>query len=53
MSKSTEDTQKPLPKILKVRLTPHEALKLRAFAEKHGRTVSGVIHEYIRRIPNP
>jgi predicted DNA-binding protein len=40
-------------KVLRVRLTPHEWRKLEAFAAKQGRTKSGVIHEYIRRLPNP
>lgn len=38
--------------ILRVRVTAHELRKLRMHAEKHGVTVSHVIHEYIRRLPN-
>ncbi len=39
--------------VLRVRLTPHELKKLKAHAEKHGTNPSHIIHEYIRRLPNP
>lgn len=38
---------------LRVRLNSHEAAKLKFYAESHARTVSQVIREYIRRLPNP
>lgn len=40
-------------KVLRVRVTSHQLQKLKAYAEKHDTTVSRVIHEYIRRLPNP
>lgn len=40
-------------KVLRVRLTAYQLGKLRAYADKHEMTVSRVIHEYIRRLPNP
>lgn len=39
--------------VLRVRVTAHQLQKLKAHATKHGVTVSHVIHEYIRRLPNP
>jgi len=45
-------TRKPAhTKVLRVRITPHEDLKLDCYAAKHGVTVSHVIREYIRRLP--
>lgn len=38
---------------LRVRLTEHELKKLEFHAAKHDATKSWVIHEYIRRLPNP
>ena len=38
-------------KLLRVRLTEREETKLRAYADKHGRSMSLVIREYIRRLP--
>lgn len=38
-------------KLLRVRLSEREESKLRAYAERHGRSVSLVIREYIRRLP--
>jgi hypothetical protein len=38
--------------MLRVRLTPHENTKLENFAARHGVTVSHIIREYIRRLPN-
>lgn len=37
---------------LRVRLTKHQMTKLKEHAKKHGTTVSHIIHEYIRRLPN-
>lgn len=37
---------------LRVRLSDHEMTKLEGYAEKHGWTISHVIREYIRRLPN-
>jgi hypothetical protein len=37
---------------LRVRVTPHERAKLERYAAKHNRTMSQVIREYIRRLPN-
>ena len=39
-------------KILRVRVTSHQFQKLKAHAEKHGVSMSHVIHEYLRRLPN-
>ncbi len=38
---------------LRVRLTDYEVTKLRNHAEKHGVSVSHIIHEYIKRLPAP
>ncbi len=45
--------RKTTSKTLRVRLTAHQWKKLEAFAARQGRTKSGVIHEYLRRLPNP
>lgn len=37
---------------LRVRLTEHELQKLESYALAHGWSVSHVIREYIRRLPN-
>jgi hypothetical protein len=37
---------------LRVRTSDHEMEKLEAYAERHEVTVSHVIREYIRRLPN-
>lgn len=39
--------------VVRVRMTAHEAVKLKAFAEKRGTSVSHVLREYVRRLPNP
>lgn len=39
-------------KMLRIRLTEHEHSKLEAYAVGHGTTVSQVMREYIRRLPN-
>lgn len=39
--------------VLQVRLSEHESEKLQAYAESHEISVSHVIREYIRRLPNP
>lgn len=39
--------------VLRVRLSNHEMTKLEKFAEKRDQTLSHVIREYIRRLPNP
>lgn len=38
---------------LRVRLSEYQWRKLEAFAARQGRTKSGVIHEYLRRLPAP
>lgn len=37
--------------VLRVRLTEHEDKKLRAYADRHQRSISWVVREYIRRLP--
>jgi len=44
--------QQPRLETVRVRLSRYENAKLRAYADKHGYTVSHVIREYIRRLPN-
>lgn len=38
--------------VLRIRLTKHYKQKLRAYAEKHGKSESQVIRDYIRRLPD-
>lgn len=47
-------TRKRTPKstYLRVRLTPHAKEKLYAYAARHECTVTHVLTEYIRRLPN-
>lgn len=45
--------EKTRDNVIRVRMSNHETHKLKAFAEKHGVTVSHVIREYVRRLPNP
>lgn len=49
-AKSTKPTKSS---VLRVRLSDHELTKLTHFAKKRDRTLSQVIREYIRRLPNP
>lgn len=37
---------------LQLRISSHENKKLRAFAKRHDSTISNVIRQYIRRLPN-
>ena len=37
--------------LLRVRLTPREKAKLQRLARNQGRTMSGVIHQYLARCP--
>jgi hypothetical protein len=37
---------------LRIRVSNHELTKLESYAKKHGWTISHVIREYIRRLPN-
>lgn len=46
-------TQTSKEKVLRVRLSEHEQMKLEAYATKHDISMSHVIREYIRRLPNP
>lgn len=46
-------TQANKEKLLRVRLSEHEQVKLEAYATKHNVSMSHVIREYIRRSPNP
>ena len=39
--------------MLRVKLSEHEQVKLETYATKHNITMSHVIREYIRRLPNP
>lgn len=39
--------------LLRVRLSAQELRKLEFYAKKRGANKSWVIHEYIRRLPNP
>lgn len=39
-------------KTIKARVTEHQFRKLQAYAESKGVTMSHVLHEYIRRLPN-
>lgn len=36
---------------LRVRISEYEAVKVSSYAYKHGKTVSQIIREYIRRLP--
>jgi len=47
-----EAKKKIKSEILRVRLTEHYKRKLERYAEKHEVTVTHVICEYIRRLPN-
>lgn len=40
-------------KVIRVRVSVHESKKVTAFADKRGTSISHVIREYIRRLPNP
>lgn len=40
-------------KVFRLRLSNHEQVKLEAYAAKHDLSMSHVIREYIRRLPNP
>lgn len=40
-------------KTIRIRATEHEDEKLAAFAEKHGKSKSQVLRDYIHRLPNP
>ena len=39
--------------LLRVRLSEHEQMKLETYTTKHDVSMSHVIREYIRRLPNP
>lgn len=39
--------------MLRVRLSEHESEKLQVYADSHGVSISHIIREYIRRLPNP
>jgi len=39
-------------RLVRVRLSEHEFQKLNAYADKHEVTVSHVVREYLRRLPN-
>ena len=40
-------------KVFRARLSERQFNKLYAFAQKHEVTMTHVLHEYIRRLPNP
>jgi predicted DNA-binding protein len=39
--------------LVRVRMSDHEVTKLKAFAKKRGATISHILREYVRRLPNP
>jgi len=40
-------------RIFRARLTNHQFNKLQAFARRRGVTMTHILNEYIRRLPNP